>query len=449
MSTSRPPVVEIVGLGPAGSEYVSRHTLDRIAAHRHRWLRTAIHPSAHVVADASTFDHLYESADSFDGVYSAIVETLVAAAHEHGEILYAVPGSPLVLERTVRELIADSRVRCVINPAIGFLEMAWARLGIDPVEERVTLIDGHTFATAATDVDGPMLVAHCHANWVLSEIKLAAEDTIDASNDECEVVILHHLGLPDERVVTTRWSELDRTLEADHLTSIYVPALATPVGRELTSFHRLARTLRERCPWDREQTHQSLVTYLLEETHEVVDAILALDPEDPSTDEHLMEELGDLLYQIEFHAAIAEEEGRFTMGDVARGINDKLVRRHPHVFASHVFGGETSDDLVASWDAIKSAEKRAKGLDDGPFAGVPVSSGSLGYAAAVLKKAEKAGVPLSVSPVPDAHLEHLTDVGEHLLAVVAECRRRGLDPEVVLREVTNVHRANAEQRLRA
>lgn len=444
MSTSRPPVVEIVGLGPAGSEYVSRHTLDRIAAHRHRWLRTAIHPSADVVRDASTFDHLYESADSFDDVYSAIVETLVAAAREHGEVLYAVPGSPLVLERTVRELIADSRVRCVVNPAIGFLEMAWARLGIDPVEERVTLIDGHTFATAATGVGGPMLVAHCHANWVLSEIKLAAEDTIDASNDECEVVILHHLGLPDERIVTVPWSELDRTLEADHLTSMYVPALAAPVGRELTSFHRLARTLRERCPWDREQTHHSLVTYLLEETHEVVDAILALDPEDPSTDEHFMEELGDLLYQIEFHAAIAEEEGRFTMGDVARGINDKLVRRHPHVF-----GGETSDDLVASWDAIKSAEKRAKGLDDGPFAGVPVSSGSLGYAAAVLKKSEKAGVPLSPNLTTAADLERLTDVGEHLLAVVAECRRRGLDPEVVLREVTNVHRANVEQRLRA
>ena len=132
------------------------------------------------------------------------------------------------------------------------------------------------------------------------------------------------------------------------------------------------------------------------------------------------------------------------MGDVARGINDKLVRRHPHVF-----GGETSDDLVASWDAIKSAEKRAKGLDDGPFAGVPVSSGSLGYAAAVLKKSEKAGVPLSPNLTTAADLERLTDVGEHLLAVVAECRRRGLDPEVVLREVTNVHRANVEQRLRA
>lgn len=436
MSSSDRPVVEIVGLGPAGSEHVSRHTLDRIAAHRHRWLRTAVHPSAVVVGDAATFDDLYESADSFDDVYSSIVERLVQAAREHGEILYAVPGSPLILERTVRALIDDERIRCVVNPAMGFLEMAWARLGIDPVEEKVTLIDGHTFAASAAGVEGPMLVAHCHANWVLSEIKLSAEDTVDASNDDDQVVILHHLGLPDEQVLSVRWSELDRTVEADHLTSIYVPALTVPVGSELVSFHRLARTLRERCPWDREQTHRSLVTYLLEETHEVVDAILALDPDDPSTDEHLAEELGDLLYQIEFHAAIAEEEGRFTMGDVARGINDKLVRRHPHVF-----GGETGDDLVASWDAIKKAEKREKGISDGPFDGIPSSSGSLAYAAAVLKKAAKAGLHIEVAPLPPG-LD--LELGELLLAVVAECRRRGLDPEVVLRDVTNVRRRNAE-----
>lgn len=436
MASSDRPVVEIVGLGPAGSEHVSRHTLDRIAAHRHRWLRTAVHPSAVVVGDAATFDDLYESADSFDDVYSSIVERLVQAAREHGEILYAVPGSPLILERTVRALIDDERIRCVVNPAMGFLEMAWARLGIDPVEEKVTLIDGHTFAASAAGVEGPMLVAHCHANWVLSEIKLSAEDTVDASNDDDQVVILHHLGLPDEQVLSVRWSELDRTVEADHLTSIYVPALTVPVGSELVSFHRLARTLRERCPWDREQTHRSLVTYLLEETHEVVDAILALDPDDPSTDEHLAEELGDLLYQIEFHAAIAEEEGRFTMGDVARGINDKLVRRHPHVF-----GGETGDDLVASWDAIKKAEKREKGISDGPFDGIPSSSGSLAYAAAVMKKAAKAGLHIEVAPLPPG-LD--LELGELLLAVVAECRRRGLDPEVVLRDVTNVRRRNAE-----
>ena len=432
------PTVEIVGLGPAGTEYVSQHTLDRIAAHRHRWVRTIRHPSAHVVPDASSFDHLYESADSFDEVYDAIVETLIERAIEHGSILYAVPGSPLILERTVRGLMRDERVQCIVNPAIGFLEMAWSRLGIDPIEERVTLVDGHTFATDAAGIDGPMLIAHCHANWVLSEIKLAAEDTIDATNDASEVVILHHLGLADERVERVSWSELDRTLEADHLTSIYVPALAAPVGTELVAFHRLARTLREQCPWDMEQTHRSLITYLLEETHEVVDAILALDPDDPSTDDHLVEELGDLLYQIEFHAAIAEQDGRFTMGDVARGINDKLVRRHPHVFA-----GGSADDLVASWDAIKRAEKEARGDDGGPFDGVASSAGSLSYASSVLKKAAKADLDMRV---PEVSLDHVTDLGEHLLAVVAECRRRGIDPEVALREVTNVRRTAAEGR---
>ena len=436
------PVVEVVGLGPAGPEYVSRHTLERIAAHAHRWLRTSRHPSASVMGECPSFDHLYDAGDSFDEVYDAIVEALVLEARAHERILYAVPGSPDVLERTVRLLRHDDRIRCVVHPAIGFLELTWSRLGIDPIEERVTLIDGHTFATGAAGISGPLLIAHCHANWVLSDIKLAADDTVDATNDDCEVTILHHLGLDDERIERVRWSELDRTLDADHLTSVYVPRLSAPVGRELVSFHELARTLREQCPWDREQTHRSLITYLLEETHEVVDAILALDPADPSTDDAFAEELGDLLYQIEFHAAIAEQEGRFTMGDVARGINDKLVRRHPHVFAEQS-SNHTTAELIASWDEIKKAEKAARGFTPGPFDGIPRTQGALGYAAAVLKKAEKAGAPVSTGELSD-----VDDLGRHLLAVVAECRRRGIDPEVALLEVTNAQRSDIEARLR-
>ena len=109
-------------------------------------------------------------------------------------------------------------------------------------------------------------------------------------------------------------------------------ALGAPVGAGYVRFHELARTLREQCPWDREQTHASLMPYLVEETFELVDALEALDPDDPATDAAVIEELGDLLYQIEFHAAIAEQEGRFSIADVTDGIHDKLVRRHPHVF---------------------------------------------------------------------------------------------------------------------
>jgi tetrapyrrole methylase family protein/MazG family protein len=439
------PRIEIIGLGPSADEYITDHTRQRIAAHEHRFLRTAQHPSAHLVVDAITFDERYETSGTFDDVYIGIAEDLIAAAIQHGEILYAVPGSPLILERTVRLLMSDERIECIVNPAMGFLEIAWARLGIDPIEHSVRLIDGHQFATAAAGLTGPLLVAHCHANWVLSDIKLAAEDADNVSNDDMPVVILHHLGLPDEVVITVPWNELDHSIEADHLTSIYIPELRAPVGKDLIAFHELARTLRRECPWDREQTHQTLTTYLLEETYEVVDAIAALDVDDVQTDDHLLEELGDLLYQIEFHAAIAEQEGRFTMGDVARGIHEKLVRRHPHVFAPTANSDIDSDALVKSWDEIKKAEKAAKGIEAGPFDGIPQSTGSLAYASAILKRANKAGVPIEL-PSPGAQeLGDIADLGMHLLEVVAECRRRGVDPEVALRKVSNIQRQNAER----
>jgi tetrapyrrole methylase family protein/MazG family protein len=439
------PRIEIVGLGPSADEYITDHTRQRIAAHQHRFLRTAQHPSAHLVVDAITFDERYETSGTFDDVYIGIAEDLIAAAIQHGEILYAVPGSPLILEQTVRLLMSDDRIECIVNPAMGFLEIAWARLGIDPIEHSVRLIDGHQFATAAAGLTGPLLIAHCHANWVLSDIKLAAEDADNVSNDDMPVVILHHLGLSDEVVMTVPWSELDHSIEADHLTSIYIPELRAPVGKDLIAFHELARTLRRECPWDREQTHQTLTTYLLEETYEVVDAIAALDIDDAHTDEHLIEELGDLLYQIEFHAAIAEQEGRFTMGDVARGIHEKLVRRHPHVFAPNENSEVGSDALVKSWDDIKKAEKAAKGIVAGPFDGIPQATGSLAYASAILKRATKAGVPIEL-PSPGAQeLGDITDLGMHLLEVVAECRRRGVDPEVALRKVSNIQRQNAER----
>lgn len=440
------PHIEIIGLGPAGEEFITEHTRHRIAAHRHRYLRTGQHPSAHLVIDARTMDHHYDRADTYAEVYQDIVEDLVTAARQYGEVLYAVPGSPLVLEQTVKALLCDERVVCTVQPAMSFLDLAWSRLAIDPVEAAVTLIDGHEFATASAGLTGPFLVAHCHADWVLSEIKLSTEDSVELSNDDVDVVVLHHLGLPDEIVTTVPWSELDQTVEADHLTCIFIPQLRVPVGHELIAFHELARRLRRECPWDRDQTHQSLTKYLLEETYEVVDALSALDPDNPRSDEQLLEELGDLLYQIEFHAAIAEQEGRFTMADVARGIHDKLVRRHPHVFSPISDKSAATDpaSLAQSWEAIKRAEKQALGLTPGPFDGVPSSSGSLSYASAIQKRAAKADQPIQV-PQSGLPLENVADLGELLFEIVGECRKRDIDPEVSLRQVTNAHRAAVER----
>jgi len=446
------PRVTIVGLGPAGPEYVTDHTRAEIARVAHRYLRTARHPSAGLVPDPITFDDVYEAADTFADVYAEITDRLVAAAHEHGEVLYAVPGSPLILERTVRSLLADDRIECIVHPAMSFLDVIYARLGIDPIESAVTLIDGHEFATAAAGLSGPLLVAHTHANWVLSDIKLAVEN---ATGDE-QVIIVQRLGSPDECITHTTWADMDRTVEADHLTSIYIPHLAAPVGAELVRFHQLARTLREQCPWDQEQTHQSLVRYLLEETYEVVDALQALDPDDPTTDEALIEELGDLLYQIEFHATIAEQEGRFTMADVAQGVHDKLVRRHPHVFGDVV--AEDTTTVLSNWDAIKQQEKGRTSI----FEGVPHSLPSLSYADAVQRKAAKVGFDW---PDVDGALPKIAEetaevraaadgddpqavheeLGDLLFAVVNVARHLGVEPEAALRAATHKFRARFEQ----
>ena len=446
------PRIVIVGLGPAGPEYVTEHTRAEIARVAHRYLRTDRHPSASLVPDADTFDDVYEAADTFADVYAEIADRLAAAAQLHGEVLYAVPGSPLILERTVRALRTDQRIECTIHPAMSFLDIAYARLGIDPVEANVTLVDGHEFAIAAAGMAGPLLVAHTHANWVLSDIKLAVEN---ATGDE-PVVILQRLGSPDERITHTTWAELDRTVEADHLTSIYIPHLAAPVGSELVRFHQLARTLREQCPWDQEQTHQSLVRYLLEETYEVVDALHALDPEDPTTDDALIEELGDLLYQIEFHATIAEQEGRFTMADVAQGVHDKLVRRHPHVFGDVV--ADDTHTVLANWDLIKQQEKGRTSV----FEGVPHSLPSLSYADAVQRKAAKVGfdwpdvdgawpkieeeaaeVRAAVQAADTAAVRD--ELGDLLFAVVNVARHLGVEPEAALRAATLKFRRRFEQ----
>jgi tetrapyrrole methylase family protein/MazG family protein len=448
------PTVVVVGLGPGNDEHVTNETLGAIARIPHRFVRTSVHPSAPLVAGATSFDELYERSETFDDVYREVVERLVAAAAEHGEVLYAVPGSPLVLERSVRHLMADPRVHCEVLPAMSFLDVAYARLGIDPVEAGVRLVDGHEFATAAAGERGPLLVAHCHADWVLSEIKLAADE---ADGDD-EVVILQRLGTDAELVTRTTWSELDRTVTADHLTSIYVPRLGAPVGAAYVRFHELARTLRERCPWDVEQTHRSLVPHLIEEAYEVVDAIEGLDS--AGTDDHLIEELGDLLYQIEFHATIAEQEGRFTIADVATGIHDKLVRRHPHVFGDVVIADDAdgSATVLRNWDEIKRAEKGRTSAFDGVPAGLP----ALAYAQKVQKKARGVGFDW---PDVDGALPKIAEeaaelraaielgdpdrlreeLGDLLFAVVNVARHLDVDAEPALRAAANKFRSRFER----
>jgi XTP/dITP diphosphohydrolase len=221
-------------------------------------------------------------------------------------------------------------------------------------------------------------------------------------------------------------------------------------GDRLVELVGVMARLRAECPWKAGQTHRSLARYLLEETHETLEAI---DAGDATGDwEHLREELGDLLLQVYFHAVIAEQAGEFDIDDVAAGITEKLVRRNPHVFAPEDAGAPRDAESVNEmWEAIKATEKQRASVVEG----LPPTLPALLYADKVLDRLsreapvlpsrrklsagpEAAGPPsrrkLSAEPGRDGGVSPEVEVGDRLLAVVAEARTRGVDPEQALRD---------------
>lgn len=467
------PVVKVVGLGPGAPGLITAEALEALAKAEILWVRTARHPSAGLAQGAKSFDHLYESASSLEEVYRGIVEELVSsalsAAPRGGGVVYAVPGSPLVGERTVELLRAEQRVRTEILPGVSFADLAFERLGVDPLAAGARFVDGQRFSVEAAGSRGPLLVGQCDSVAVLSEVKLAIGAVVDDVEGNLgpradagggperpryqpAVTVLQHLGLPDEAVFAVPWDDLDRSFEPDHLTSLWIPELRAPFAGEMARLEELGRTLRRRCPWDRQQTHQSLTRYLLEEAYETLEAIEELGA-DGAGYEHLEEELGDVLFQVVFHSVLAAEEGQFTLGDVARHVHDKLVRRHPHVFGS--LDAPNPEAVSRNWERIKQRERQERGetarsLMDGLTRNLP----ALLYAYKVQARAASGGFDWQG---PEGALEKVSEelaelvgalagagggpslreeVGDLLFSVVNVARKLKVDPEAALREAS-------------
>ncbi|MGH8972881.1 MAG: nucleoside triphosphate pyrophosphohydrolase [Acidimicrobiia bacterium] len=441
--------VVVVGLGPAGADLLlpaARAALEAVPAGR-RFTRTARHPAVSDLAaeglELVACDDIYETATSIEDVYRRISERLLAAAEE-GDVVLAVPGSPAVGERTVALLRRALGDRLGVVPGLSFAELAWNRLGVDPTDG-ARVADGKALPSALPA--GPLLVSHSHSKLVLSDVKLALLERLDPA---APVTVLQRLGLADESVTTVALAELDRAVEPDHLTTLFVEL---PPGGPGAAWERLV-SLMERlrapggCPWDAEQTHHSLARYCIEEAYEVIEAIEALpasapggpDPVPDGAYEALEDELGDLACQVVFHATLAREAGAFTISDVLDRLHDKLVRRHPHVFGT--VAAETADEVLANWEQIKRAEKgRASLMDD-----VPKGLPSLLYAHKLYRKAASGGLEFGTAAearrqaldalrdlpdTPGGDLE--VALGEALAALVWVARVSGLDAESALR----------------
>ena len=403
--------VIVVGLGPGRWDDLTIEARDVLAAADHVVCRTLRHPTVDALREhrpdltLDSFDTLYENAASFAELYPEMVRRILGLAESqpHGQTLvYAVPGHPLIAEASVRELrrqAPERGVRVRIVAGLSFVEPVCAALDLDPLERDMQLVDATLLADVSPSAlmgvllpTHPVLIAQAYNRRVASGVKLALGELYP---DDWEISVVRWASLPDaETVQRIALVELDRGEHADHLTTIYVPpldplqALRVPEGlRYVTARLRAPNG----CPWDREQTHQTLRKYVLEEAYEVAEVLDDWDGS-PEQAEKLAEELGDLLLQVYLQAEVANEEDFFHLGDVYQAVTEKLIRRHPHVF-----GDVTVRDaahVTRNWEAIKREERAAKGADmhqESRLHGVPKSAPALYQAYELGRKAAKAG----------------------------------------------------------
>lgn len=338
-------MITVVGLGPGDARYLSKEALSAIEEAKQLYVRTERHPTlSQLGIEAQSFDALYESAESFDEVYETIAQTLLGKSKSES-LVYAVPGSPFVAERSVERLL-ELAPQTRVLPAPSFLEPLLQLLKVD-VTSGLSIVDGLSPFEASPRQ--ALLILQVYARDIASQVKLRLSET---HGDECAVMVAGHAGIEGEAFVhARRLYELDREEDFDHLTSVYVPACEASAQADLSELENLMDRLLAPggCPWDRAQTHESLRRYLIEEAYEVLEAI------DGGDFAELQDELGDVLFQVVFHSALAKREGYFTLADVISGSFEKIYSRHSHVFGEDAAGDP--DEVVDVWEKNKEKEK--------------------------------------------------------------------------------------------
>ncbi len=404
MSTA---TITILGLGP-GSVHdltLQAHALLTQAASEKRpvYFRTLIHPTVDALQQMlpdlhmESFDRLYDELADWGGLYQQIAEEVCSLAIQQ-PVIYAVPGHPLIAEASVQLLLNMARDRdlsVTVVAGLSFLEPVCTMLRLDPLETGLQLVDATNLSALSNDeIAGkiiptmPLLVAQVYNRRLASAVKLALSECYP---DEWPVKLVRAAGVDaDETVMEMPLYELDRNSYANHLSTLYVPPLDPLSALRLPETQRYI-TMRLRrdpdgCPWDREQTHQSLTRYVIEEAYEVVEAL------EENNMEKLAEELGDLLLQVYLHAEIARQEGDFSIGDVFEHLNSKLIRRHPHVFGDIEVDG--SGQVLQNWETIKRQERANAGKDvhkESVLDGVPQAAPALMIAQEYQKRAARKG----------------------------------------------------------
>jgi tetrapyrrole methylase family protein/MazG family protein len=477
--------ITIVGLGPGRLADVTleAHKMFTQAAQESQtvYFRTIIHPTVEPLKQdipdlrIESFDKLYDESDDWSALYLQLAEEVCALATQQ-PIIYAVPGHPLVGDMSVQQVLNMAEQRGLttrIVSGLSFIEPVCNLLKLDIVESGLQMIDATNLAALSHDeIAGkllptqPLLIAHVYNRRLGSAVKLALGECY---NDDWNVKLVNTGGVEGKEAVHEMpLYDLDRNLLANHLSVLYVPPVSEMAALRLPETLRYI-TMRLRrepdgCPWDRQQTHESLKRYLIEETYEVVEAL------DENDMEKLAEELGDLLLQVYLHAEVARQSDEFTLGDVYEQVNAKLIRRHPHIFGD--VEANTASQVVQNWEAIKKQERADAGKDvhsESVLDRVPLSTPALMVAQEYQKRVVKSGFEFTslegVYAKLDEELaeirgastleEQTEEIGDVLFIVAKLARFLKIDAEEALRQANRKFRrrfqfmedyARAEQR---
>ncbi|WP_017754926.1 bifunctional methyltransferase/pyrophosphohydrolase YabN [Calidifontibacillus oryziterrae] len=439
--------ITVVGLGSSDFEQMPIGVYRKLKNAKCLFLRTKEHPVVNSLLGEGikfqTFDRDYETNEQFEEVYEQIVKKLFAMVKDE-DVTYAVPGHPLVAERTVQLLLKrakEEQCEVVIEGGQSFFDAMFTALKIDPIEG-FQFLDGTALHESDYHLNQHVIIGQVYDAFIASEVKLTLMERLP---DDYEVVIVTAAGSSEEQIKKVPLYELDHVAELSNLTSVYIPPVQKEelLYQEFQTLRGVISALRgpNGCPWDREQTHESLKKYLVEETYEVLDAI------EKGDDDLLVEELGDVLLQVMLHAQIGEDEGFFSINDVIRAITEKMIRRHPHVFAN--VSVESAEDVVANWDEIKRKEKKTE-QEKSILDGIPQELPSLYRAFELQKKAAKVGFDwIEVEPMWAKVNEELKEFqeetirankeklekefGDIIFALVNIARYYKIDPEEGLR----------------
>lgn len=402
-------MLKIMGLGPGAYEALTIGALKELKNNKNIYFRTEKHPTVDFLKDEGikfkSYDHAYEKYDSFDDVYKYIAEDLITKIKDDEDLIYAVPGHPLVAEKSVINLIElckENNIQYEVLPAVSFVDAMMEALQVDPIEG-VKIIDAFDMKNQILDKRVGTIITQVYNNFIASEVKLRL---LEGYEDDTEIIFVRAAGVEGlESIRKIPLYELDWQEDIDYLTSIYIPK---DLGnkKDFQDLLDIIETLRNPggCPWDREQTHESLKSAILEECYEVIDAI------ENEDEDALIEELGDVLLQVVFHASIGKEDGYFDIMDVIGAISNKMINRHPHVFGNEE--ANTSEQVLVNWDEIKKEEKGIKTLTE-EMQNIAKSLPATTRAYKVQKKAKKVGFDWDdVNCAMDKVKEELNEIKE-------------------------------------